>query len=160
MNSIWFEDYYQKKLPDRGFMLVSWPSHSDASLAPEGHHCLNLVTFAPYELAEGDWDSLKEQYLENQLDLLEKKFGLDVRDHITVAKVNTPRDFERMYLHPGGAVYALQNDIMASAFFRPRLRSKAVPGLYLAGASTHFGGGVPPTIGSGIAASCCILEDF
>jgi len=160
MNSIWFEDYYQKKLPDRGFMLVSWPSHSDASLAPEGHHCLNLVTFAPYELAEGDWDSLKEQYLENQLDLLEKKFGLDIRDHITVARVNTPRDFERMYLHPGGAVYALQNDIMASAFFRPRLRSKAVPGLYLAGASTHFGGGVPPTIGSGIAASGCILEDF
>ena len=77
-----------------------------------------------------------------------------------MAKVNTPRDFERMYLHPGGAVYGLQNDIVASAFFRPRLRSKAVPGLYLAGASTHFGGGVPPTIGSGIAASSCILEDF
>jgi len=160
MNAIWFEDYQQKKLPDRGFMLVSWPSHSDPSLAPEGHHCLNLVTFAPYELAEGDWDSLKEQYLENQLDLLEKKFGLDVRDHITVARVNTPRDFERMYLHPGGAVYGLQNDIVASAFFRPRLRSKALPGLYLSGASTHFGGGVPPTIGSGIAASSCILEDF
>ena len=63
MNAIWFEDYAQKKLPDRGFMLVSWPSHSDASLAPEGHHCLNLVTFAPYELAERDWDSMKEQYL-------------------------------------------------------------------------------------------------
>ena len=75
MNSIWFEDYYQKKLPDRGFVLVSWPSRSDASLAPEGHHCLNLVTFAPYELAEGDWDSLKEQYPENQLDLLEKKLA-------------------------------------------------------------------------------------
>jgi phytoene desaturase len=159
MNAIWFEDYYQKKLPDRGFMLVSWPSHADPSLAPDGHHCLNLVTFAPYELAEGDWDSMKDQYLENQLDLLEKKFGLDIRDHITVAKVNTPRDFERMYLHPGGAVYALSNDIMNSAFFRPRLRSGAVKDLYLTGASTHFGGGVPPTIGSGIAASKCILED-
>ena len=78
-------------------------------MPPRATTCLNLVTFAPYELAEGDWDSLKEQYLENQLDLLEKKFGLDIRDHITVAKVNTPRD---------------------------------------------------PTIGSGIAASSCILEDF
>jgi len=160
MNSIWFEDYYQKKLPDRGFMLISWPSHADPSLAPAGHHCLNLVTFAPYELAEGNWDDMKEQYLENQLDLVEKKFGLDIRDHITVAKVNTPLDFERMYLHPRGAVYALQNDIMASAFFRPRLRSKALKGLYLTGASTHFGGGVPPTIGSGLAASKCILEDM
>jgi phytoene dehydrogenase-like protein len=65
-----------------------------------------------------------------------------------------------MLLHPCGAVYALQNDIMASAFFRPRLRSKAVPGLYLTGASTHFGGGVPPTIGSGIAAADLILQDL
>ena len=59
-------------------------------MPPRATNCLNLVTFAPYELAEGDWDSLKEQHLENQLDLLEKKFGLDVRDHITVARVNTP----------------------------------------------------------------------
>jgi len=159
MNSIWFEDYLQKKLPDRGFMFISWPTHADPSLAPDGHHCLNLVTFAPYELAQGDWDDMREQYLDAQLDLLEKKFGLDIRSNIKVVKLNTPKDFARMYLHPGGAVYALQNDIMASAFFRPRLRSKAVPGLYLSGASTHFGGGVPPTIGSGIAASTCILED-
>jgi phytoene desaturase len=160
MNAIWFEDYYAKKLPDRGFMLISWPTHADPSMAPEGHHCLNLVTFAPYELADGDWDDLRERYLETQLDFLEKKFGLDIRDHITVARVSTPKDFEKMYLHPGGAVSALQNDIMASAFFRPRLRSRAVKGLYLTGASTHFGGGVPPTIGSGIAASKLILEDF
>ena len=161
MNAIWFEDYYSRKLPDRGFMLVSWPTHADPSLAPEGHHCLNMVTFAPYELADGDWDDLKERYLDTQLDFLEKRFGLEgIRDHITVAKVTTPKDFEKMLLHPGGAVYALQNDIMASAFFRPRLRSKAVKGLYLTGASTHFGGGVPPTIGSGIAAGNIMLEDF
>ncbi|MBU1671410.1 MAG: NAD(P)/FAD-dependent oxidoreductase [Actinobacteria bacterium] len=159
MNAIWFEDYLAKRLPDRGFMLISWPTHADPSMAPEGHHCLNLVTFAPYELAQGDWDELKEWYLDSQLDLMEKKFGLDIRDHVTVAKVNTPSDFERMYLHPRGAVYALQNDITASAFFRPRLRSRAIKGLYLTGASTHFGGGVPPTIGSGIAASGLVLED-
>jgi phytoene dehydrogenase-like protein len=35
-----------------------------------------------------------------------------------------------------------------------------VPGLYLTGASTHFGGGVPPTIGSGIAAADLILQDL
>ena len=77
-----------------------------------------------------------------------------------MARVTTPKDFAKMLLHPGGAVYALQNDIMASAFFRPRLRSKAVKNLYLTGASTHFGGGVPPTIGSGIAASKLITKDF
>lgn len=160
MNRIWYDDYLAGKLPGSGFMLISWPTHADPSLAPEGHHCLNLVTMAPYDLAEGNWDDLKDRYLETQLDLMEKQFGLDLKDHVTVARVNTPKDFERMYLHPGGAVYALQNDITASAFFRPRLKSKAVENLYLTGASTHFGGGVPPTIGSGIAASEVIAKDF
>lgn len=161
MNAIWFEDYCSRKLPERGFMLVSWPTHADPSLAPEGHHCLNMVTFAPYELADGDWDDLKERYLDTQLDFLEKRFGLEgIREHITVARVITPKDFGKMLLHPGGAVYALQNDIMASAFFRPRMRSRAIKGLYLTGASTHFGGGVPPTIGSGIAASGLMIKDY
>lgn len=160
MNALWFEDYLKGKLPDRTFMLIDWPSHADPSLAPEGCHCLNMVTFAPYELACGDWDDLKEKYLDMQLDHIEKRFGLELRDHIKVARVNTPKDFARMLLHPKGAVYALQNDIMASAFFRPRIRSRAVRNLYLTGASTHFGGGVPPVVGSGIAASGLILEDF
>ncbi len=160
MNRVWFEDYLSKKIPSRGFMLISWPTHADPSLAPEGHHCLNLVTFAPYELSEGDWDSIKEQYLEMQLDSMEKMFGLKLKDHITTAKVSTPKDFEKALLHPRGAVYGLQNDIVATAFFRPRMRSRAVKNLYLTGASTHFGGGVAPTIGSGIAASGLILEDL
>lgn len=160
MNRVWFEDYLSKTIPTKGFMLISWPTHADPSLAPEGHHCLNLVTFAPYELSEGDWDSIKEQYLEMQLDSMEKMFGLKLKDHITTAKISTPKDFERALLHPKGAVYGLQNDIVATAFFRPRMRSRAIKNLYLTGASTHFGGGIAPTIGSGIAASGLILEDL
>lgn len=160
MNRLWFEDYLEGKISDRAFMLISWPTHADPSLAPDGHHCLNLVTAAPYELADGDWDDLKEGYLDHQIDIMEKRFGLSLRKHITVAEINTPKDFGRMLLHPRGAVYALQNDITASAFFRPRMRSRAVKNLYLTGASTHLGGGVPPAIGSGIAASGLILEDI
>jgi len=160
MNSIWFEDAASGRLPQGNFMLVSWPSHADPSLAPEGHHCLNLVNFAPYDLAGTTWDEIKEQYLEDQLDNMERMFGLSLRENIEVARLSTPMDFERQLLHPRGAVYGLQNDIMATAFFRPRMRSRVVKGLYLTGASTHFGGGVPPTLGSGIAASGLILKDI
>jgi phytoene desaturase len=160
MNRLWFDDYVHDKITEAGFMLISWPTHADPSLAPEGHHCLNMVTLAPYEPREGDWDDIREQYLEGQLDAIEEKFGLDIRDHITVAKVNTPKDFARMLLHPSGAVYGLCNDITCSAAFRPRVRSKAVKNLYLSGASTHLGGGVPPTIGSGVVAGDMILQDF
>jgi len=160
MNRIWFEDYLNGKIPSGGFMLISWPSHADPSMAPEGHHCLNLVTFAPYKLAEGDWDSIKEKYLEDTLDMMERFFHLDLRDHITVARVNTPYDLERQLLHPCGAVYGLQNDFFSTAMFRPRMRSRLFQGLYLAGASVHLGGGVPTTVGSGVCVGELVEEDF
>jgi phytoene desaturase len=160
MNRVWFDDYVNNKITKAGFMLVSWPTHADPSLAPEGHHCINLITLAPFNPVEGDWDDIKEQHLETQLDAMEEKFGLDIRDSITVAKVNTPKDFAKMLRHPRGAVYGLCNDITCSAAFRPRVRSKAVKNLYLSGASTHLGGGVPTTIGSGVVAGDFILKDF
>ncbi|NPV60784.1 MAG: NAD(P)/FAD-dependent oxidoreductase [Actinobacteria bacterium] len=160
MNRIWFEDYANNRVPDGGFMLISWPTHADPSLAPEGHHCLNLVSFAPYDLADGDWDRDREKYLDTMLGLLEKNFNLKLRDHIQVAKVNTPKDFERLLLHPRGAVYGLQSDITCTAAFRPSARSRVLRGLYLTGASTHLGGGVAPTIGSGMVAGDFIIKDF
>lgn len=159
MNSAWYDYYLKGKIPPGGFMIICWPTHADPSLAPEGHHCLNLVSLAPYELAEGDWDSRKEEYMEGFLDSVEKRFRLDLRSHITMAEVNSPKDFERMLLHPRGAVYGLQNDLAATAMFRPRMRSSVVDGLYLAGASTHFGGGVPTTVGSGVAVAEVIEKD-
>jgi phytoene desaturase len=160
MNRIWFEDYASNRVPDGGFMLISWPTHADPSLAPEGHHCLNMVSFAPYKLADDDWDNYKEKYLDTMLGLLEKNFNLNLRENIQVAKVNTPKDFERMLLHPNGAVYGLQSDITCSAAFRPSTRSRVLKGLYLTGASTHLGGGLAPTIGSGMVAGDFILKDF
>lgn len=161
MNRAWFEDYTRGKIPDRGFMLVSWTTNEDPALAPEGHHCLNLVTIAPYELSGGaDWDDVKEQYMEMHLDSIERKFGLHLRDHITVAKVNTPKDYERMLMQPRGAIYGLQFDNMSSMIFRPRIRSRAVKGLYLAGASTHLGGGTPTATASGVLAGDLISEDL
>lgn len=159
-NSAYFDYFKKGKLHDGGMMIICWPTNADPSLAPEGHHALNIVTLAPYDLAEGDWDSMKDAYLETMLNAVEKKFHINLRDHITTAKVNTPKDFERALLHPRGAVYGLNNDLFSTAMFRPGLRSRVVKGLYLAGASTHFGGGVPTTVGSGVAVSGLIEKDF
>ncbi len=160
MNRIWFEDYLNDRTPAFGAGLISWSTRTDPTLAPVGHHILNMIAFAPYRPAEGDWDSIKEPYLERQLGVLEKHFGLRLKDHVVVARVNTPKDFERILRHPRGAVYGLQNDITCAAAFSPSVRSRAVKGLYLAGASTDLGGGIVPTIGSGMVAADLILRDF
>jgi len=44
-------------------------------------------------------------------------------------------------------------DVLSQTVFRPSARSKSVGGLYLAGSSTHPGGGVPTTVASGIIAA-------
>ena len=56
MNRISFDEYLNNRIPEFGAGLISWPTHADPSLAPEGHHCLNMIAFAPYEPVDGDWD--------------------------------------------------------------------------------------------------------
>ncbi len=70
----------------------------------------------------------------------------------------TPLDFERKLLLPEGAIYSFQQDLPAQAVFRPSAKSKVISGLYLAGSSTHPGGGVPTTIASGMIASNLISK--
>jgi phytoene dehydrogenase-like protein len=70
----------------------------------------------------------------------------------------SPLDYERRLGLPGGGIYGLQQDITSLAMFRPASKSKSIQGLYLTGASTHPGGGVPTTMGSGIIAADLIAR--
>ena len=76
-----------------------------------------------------------------------------------MAELATPLDFERRLGTPDGAIYALRQDMMNETVFRPAAKSKSIAGLYLVGASTHPGGGVPTTMASGIVATD-LIEKF
>ena len=76
----------------------------------------------------------------------------------TIPTTISPLDFERGLRTPFGAIYALRQDMTSETVFRPAARSKSVQGLYLVGASTHPGGGVPTTIASGIVAADLITK--
>ncbi len=153
MNDYWWNRLDKGLLPKEQFGLVCWATKSDPSLAPEGCHAINVIFMAPYSLAGSDWDKEKERFLEDSIAYLARKAVPGLSDHVKVAELITPFDYERRLLHPGGAIYGLQEDLVAQTVFRPRSKSKSIGGLYLAGASTHPGGGVPLVIGSGIIAS-------
>ncbi len=140
-------------LPEDLFGIVSFPTLNDASLAPEGHHVLNIILAGPYELRRMDWDRDKQSYGERQLELISRSAIPGLADHVTVMDVSTPRDYERRLLTPQGAFLGLDIDLTSTTVFRPSARSKSIKGLYLAGASTHPGGGVPCVISSGIIAA-------
>lgn len=158
VNRYWWENVEKGRLPEKTFGLICWPSHSDDSLAPKGKHVINLIPEAFYRLEGTDWDAEKESFIDRTLDDFSEFAVPGLKDHIEVIECATPRDFERRLLLPEGAIYALQQDLSSMAFFRPASRSKSIRGLYLAGSSTHPGGGVPTTIASGMIAAGLIEQ--
>jgi 1-hydroxycarotenoid 3,4-desaturase len=85
-------------------------------------------------------------------------YGLTVRsEHRMVT--TAPQDFERLFPGTGGALYGPASHGWRASFRRPSSRSR-VPGLYLAGGSTHPGAGVPMAATSGRLAAASIMEDF
>jgi len=153
MNEYWFGDMRKGILPKETFGLVCFPTFSDPSMAPEGRHVLNIVQSGPYHVKEIDWDRDKKAYGERQLELLSEKAIPGLADHVEVMDVLTPRDYERWLLTPEGAILGLDMDLPSSTVFRPAARSRSIRGLYLAGASTHPGGGLPSVVASGLIAA-------
>jgi phytoene desaturase len=161
MNRIWFEDYERGRPSRGGYLLASMPSKTDTSLAPAGHHVVHLHTLAPYALASGStWDDIRGAESDRMLDFLHHDFGVEVRDRIRYARLSTPLDLERDVGLYRGALYGIENGLLSTAMFRPRMRSPIVKGLYLAGSSVHLGGGIPVCIGSGMIVADLVTEDL
>jgi phytoene desaturase len=161
MNRIWFEDYECGRPSRGGYLLGSMPSKTDRSLAPAGQHVVNLHTLAPYALASGEsWDEIRESEAERMVAFLERDFGVDLRARVRFQQLSTPLDLERDVGLYRGALYGLESSLLATAMFRPRMRSPLVERLYLAGSSVHLGGGIPVCIGSGLIAADMITEDW
>jgi phytoene desaturase len=57
--------------------------------------------------------------------------------------ITTPLDFRDRLLSYKGAAFGLEPLLLQSAYFRPHNRSEDLPGLFMVGASTHPGAGVP-----------------
>jgi phytoene desaturase len=159
LDDYWWNRHLKGLLPEQQFGLVCWPTKSDPGLAPEGHHALNVILMGPSVLDGTDWDAIKEEFIAGAIDHLDKHVAPGIKEHVVFTDLASPLDFERRLLHPQGAIYALQQDLTAQAVFRPNARSRSIKGLYLAGASTHPGGGVPTCIGSGIIAAGLIDEN-
>ncbi|NBN92797.1 MAG: phytoene desaturase, partial [Betaproteobacteria bacterium] len=72
---------------------------------------------------------------------------------VVTSFVTTPLDFRDRLLSFKGAAFGLEPVLTQSAWFRPHNRSEDIRGLYMVGASTHPGAGMP-----GVLASAKALE--
>jgi phytoene desaturase len=80
--------------------------------------------------------------------MLESTVMPDLQANITESFMMTPQDFKDRLLSHKGAAFGLEPLLTQSAWFRPHNRSEDIPGLYMVGASTHPGAGIPGVLSS------------
>ncbi|MCA9257897.1 MAG: NAD(P)/FAD-dependent oxidoreductase, partial [Planctomycetales bacterium] len=127
----------------------------DHTIAPEGKHLLSIfVQYAPYRLAEGSWDDVKESFADRCIDAI-AEYAPNVPGAIEHRQVLSPVDLERVYGITGGNIMQGAMGPHQLYCFRPVAgwadHRTPVPGLFLCGAASHPGGGVMGACGRNAA---------
>lgn len=152
--------FHGNRVPDDFSLYLHAPTVTDASLAPPGCEAFYVLSPVPnLRRAPVDWTELAPRYAERILAALERILP-DVRRHVVCRRLFTPEDFARDLRAPYGAAFSLSPSLWQSAWFRPHNRDPRIPGLYLVGAGTHPGAGVPGVINSAKATVSVLLADL
>ncbi|HSK35480.1 MAG TPA: NAD(P)/FAD-dependent oxidoreductase [Actinomycetota bacterium] len=131
----------ERGVPDIGFAEVYFQTAYDPSVAPGGRHLVSVFAqYAPYALAEGSWDTRREEIGRLILAAM-AEFAPDLHDCVAEYDVLGPPDIERRIGLTGGHIF--QGETMPDQMWEHRLSPRTpVPGLYLCGAATHPAGSV------------------
>jgi phytoene desaturase len=123
---------------------------TDPSCAPPGDDTFYVLSPVPHLGHDNgvDWGQESKAYRLKMLAVLEERLLPGLSARVTEGLVFTPESFRDRYLSPFGAGFSIEPRILQSAWFRPHNVSEELPGLYLAGAGTHPGAGVPGVIGT------------
>ena len=89
---------------------------------------------------------------------LEKSVMPGLRDEIVTSFYLTPQDFQDRLLSFKGAAFGMEPLLLQSAWFRPHNRSEDLEGLYVVGAGTHPGAGMPGVLASAKALMSVLPE--
>ncbi|WP_295400826.1 phytoene desaturase [uncultured Thiocystis sp.] len=143
------DDIFKHKTLAKDFSLyLHRPTATDPSLAPEGCDTFYVLAPVPHLGGGTDWATAAEPYRARIARYLSETMLPGLEDQIVTSRVTTPQDFQDRLLSYHGAGFSLEPILMQSAWFRPHNKSEEVEGLYLVGAGTHPGAGVPGVLSS------------
>jgi phytoene desaturase len=144
------KDIFMKgKLSDDMSLYIHRPSVTDPSAAPAGDDTFYVLSPVPHLGWKNsvDWAVEEPIYRAKVAAELEKVMP-GFQDDISTEMVFTPETFKERYLSPHGCGFSLEPRILQSAWFRPHNVSEEAKGLYLVGAGTHPGAGLPGVVSS------------
>ncbi|APE45729.1 phytoene dehydrogenase (plasmid) [Sulfitobacter alexandrii] len=141
--------FMRGKLADDMSLYIHRPSVTDPGVAPAGDDTFYVLSPVPHLGWKDpvDWQAEEPAYREKVAAVLEGIMP-GFRARISTELVFTPETFRDRYLSPHGAGFSLEPRILQSAWFRPHNVSEEARGLYIVGAGTHPGAGLPGVISS------------
>jgi len=152
--------FHGAALPDDFSLYLHAPHVTDPALAPPGGGAFYVLSPVPHlGHAALDWDRIATGYGDRILESLERLLP-DVRRHVVVRRHFTPQDFRTTLGSHVGSAFSVAPTLTQSAWFRPHNKDPRIPGLYLVGAGTHPGAGVPGVINGAKATFACIAKDY
>jgi phytoene desaturase len=148
------DDIFERKVLAEDFSLyLHRPTATDPSVAPPGCDTFYVLSPVPNLRGATDWQSAAEPYRRSIERFLEASVLPGLQAAVVTSRVMTPLDFRDRLDSVDGAAFSLEPVLLQSAWFRPHNRSEDVDGLYLVGAGTHPGAGIP-----GVLSSARILD--
>ena len=142
-----FEDLEQGRLMRDPSFLVSLPSQTDPSLAPEGRSAAYVLFPTPnLESGQVDWDRMRGPYREHMLSTIEAAGWTGFGDAIDAEVLITPQDWADRGL-AAGTPFAAAHTFSQTGPFRPA--NTLGDNVAFAGSGTVPGVGVPMVLVSG-----------
>ena len=148
-------------LPRDQMIYLHHPTVTDPSMAPEGKSAFSAtVPVAHLGKLAIDWGEVGPVLEKRVLDEVARRLVPDLDDRIVTKFHTTPRDFARdLHAHLGSA-FSLEPVLTQSAHFRVHHRDAVIGNLYLVGAGTQPGAGIPGVIASARTTAGMMLEDM
>ena len=152
--------FHGHRLPDDFSLYLHAPTITDPSMAPAGGESFYVLSPVPHlGNAAIDWEAVATGYGDAILKSLEPHLP-GVREAIVTRRHFTPADFAGRFSAHHGSAFSVAPTLTQTAYFRPHNRDPDIPGLYLVGAGTHPGAGVPGVVNSAKATCDTIAADY
>jgi len=142
-------DIFDKKILADDFSLyLHRPTATDSSMAPQGCDSFYVLAPVPNNLSGIDWSVQEKDYGDRIIAALEKTIMPGLSSHIVHRFAKTPKDFEHDFSSVEGSGFSVAPSFQQSAWFRFHNRAEGPDNLFLCGAGTHPGAGVPGVLSS------------
>ena len=150
------EIIYRGRLMTDPSLLITRPTATDPSLAPDGRQLLYILAPCPnLRAAPLDWDILRSAYRDELVGTLEQRGLTDLGGAIEVEHLVTPADWAAQGLAVG-TPFSAAHTFAQTGPFRPSNLVRGRSNVVLAGCGTTPGVGVPTALISGKLAAARI----